>query len=450
MKTITIRYFILTAAAFLGAGCNGFLDVELDDEIITSQAIVNKETAEAAAIGLYDSFQGVNLYGGDFVLVGDLLGGNAIATGFRERYADLADARVPTTNPYIEDVWVGLYNIVNSANNILASIDGIDGIGEEDRRRIEGTAYYFRGSAYFDLLRQFGEFFNEGSVYGVPVFTEVLDRSTAASVGRATVSATYSQIIEDLDNAAGTLPDDDERYFVTRAAAQALLARVYLYRKDWAGARAYADSLISNGDYQLNENYNDNFEEEGSAESIFELQFTTQDGQDLSSLLMLSTANEVSGTSELWNLFEEGDARKEQFLRRFGVVRCTKYGELATDIDYNVPVARLAEMYLIRSEAIANTEGASAALEDLNAIRTRSLPGSPVAAADVPDLETYYSFLIRERRLEYAFEGHYWFDLVRLGKAAAARGIEDYRRILPIPDREVKVSNGVIVQNPEY
>ncbi|MCB9298107.1 MAG: RagB/SusD family nutrient uptake outer membrane protein, partial [Lewinellaceae bacterium] len=74
MKTITIRYFILTAAVFLGTACSGFLDVELDDEIITSQAIVNKETAEAAAIGLYDSFQGVNLYGGDFVLVGDLLG----------------------------------------------------------------------------------------------------------------------------------------------------------------------------------------------------------------------------------------------------------------------------------------------------------------------------------------------------------------------------------------
>ncbi|MCB0595574.1 MAG: RagB/SusD family nutrient uptake outer membrane protein [Lewinellaceae bacterium] len=450
MKTINFKYIVLSAVVFLSAACNNFLDVELDGQIITSEAIVNKETAEAAAIGLYNSFQGVNLYGGDFVLVADLLGGNAIATGFRQRYEDLSNARVPTTNPYIEDVWVDLYNIINSANNILANIDGIDGIGDADRSRIEGTAYYFRGSAYFGLLCQFGEFFNESSALGVPVFTEVLDRSTATSVGRATVAATYGRIIEDLDNAARALPDDDDRYFVTQAAARALLARVHLYRKDWANARAYAELLLNDGDYALNENYNDNFETEGSPESIFELQFTTQDGQDLSSLLMLSAANEVSGSNELWEAFEENDARKEQFLRRFGVVRCTKYGELATDIDYNVPVSRLAEMYLIRSEAIANTEGVSAALEDLNAIRTRSLPGSPVAEADVPNLEAYNSFLIRERRLEYAFEGHYWFDLVRLGRAALVRQIEDYRVVLPIPDREVKVSNGVIGQNPGY
>ncbi|MCB0563719.1 MAG: RagB/SusD family nutrient uptake outer membrane protein [Phaeodactylibacter sp.] len=450
MKTINFKYIILSAVVFLGTACNGFLDVELDDQIITSEAIVNKETAEAAAIGLYDSFQGVNLYGGDFVLVAGLLGGNAIATGFRQRYEDLANARVPTTNPYIEDVWVDLYNIINSANNILANIDGINGIGDEDRSRIEGTAYYFRGAAYFDLLRQFGEFFDEGSVFGVPVFTEVLDRSTATSVGRTTVLATYSRIIEDLDNASKALPDDDGRFFVTQAAAQALLARVYLYRKDWANARAYAELLINDGDYELNTDYNDNFETEGSTESIFELEFTTQDGQDLSSLLMLSTANEVSGSNELWDAFEEGDARKEQFLRRFGVVRCTKYGELATDIQYNVPILRLAEMYLIRSEAIANTEGPAAALDDLNAIRTRSLPDSPVSVAEVPDLEAYNDFLIRERRLEYAFEGHYWFDLVRLGRAASVRQVEDYRVILPIPDREVKVSNGVIGQNRGY
>lgn len=450
MKTITIRYILLSAVAFLGAACSGFLDVELDDEIITSEAIVNKETAEAAAIGLYNSFQGFNLYGGDFVLVADLLGGNAIATGFRQRYEDLANARVPTTNPYIEDVWVSLYNIINSANNILVNIQDIDGISDEDRSRIEGTAYYFRGSAYFDLLRQFGEFFEESSAFGVPVFTEVLDRSTATSVGRATVAATYNRIVEDLDNAAKALPDSDERFFLTPAAARALLARVYLYRKDWANARAFAELLINDGDYALNANYNDNFETEGSAESIFELQFTQQDGQDLSNLLMLSAANEVSGSTELWNAFADGDARKEQFLRRFGVVRCTKYGELATDIDYNVPVLRLAEMYLIRSEAIANTEGPAAALADLNAVRTRSLPGSPVTEAEAPNLEAYYDVLLRERRLEYAFEAHYWFDLARLGRATQVRQVEDYRVILPVPAREVQVSNGVVVQNPGY
>ncbi len=440
-----IPIFFLTL--FLSA-CEGFLDVELDDEIITSEAIVNRETAEAATIGLYNSLQSFSLYGGDFVLLADLLSGNGIATGFRQRYEDLASARVPTTNPYIEDAWVGYYNIINSANNVLNSIENIDGISEEARSRIQGTAFYFRALSLFDLLRQFGEFFDTGSAFGVPVFTEVLDRSTALDVARPGVADTYSQVIADLTAAEKALPDDGDRFFVTQAAAQALLARVYLYQKDYANARAYASLLIDNPEYELNGNYADNFDTEGSQESIFEIEFTTQDGNDLSRLLMLASGNEVSASGELWDFFEEGDARQEQFLRRFGVVRCIKYGGLATDIFTNVLVSRLAEMYLIRSEAIANTDGVAAALPDLNTVRSRSLPDSPVEASS---LEEYNEALLRERRAELAFEGHYWFDLVRLGKALEARDIEDeYRRILPIPNREVQTSNGVIVQNPGY
>lgn len=448
MRTIKyITYFVLFLTM---PACQGFLDVQLDDEIITADAIVNKETAEAAAIGLYNSLQSLNLYGADFVVLPDLLGGNAIATGFQPRYEELANARVPTTNSYVEDAWVGLYNIVNSANNILNHIEGVDGIGDAGRSRIEGTAYYFRALALFDLLRQFGEFFNEGSAFGVPVFTEVLDRSTAPSVGRASVLETYNQIIADLEEAEKLLPAQDDRFFVSKAAVQALLARVYLYRKDYNKAKTYADQVIANNDYALNDNYNDNFDVEGSVESIFEINFTSIDGNGLSELLMLSTANEVSGANELWNAFETDDVRKEQFIRRFGIVRCVKYGDAATDIETNVVISRLAELYLIRSEAIANTVGIAEALPDLNAVRTRSLADMPILAQDVPDLAAYNDILIRERRLELAFEGHYWFDLVRLGKAVEVRGIEPYRQALPIPDREIKVSNGVLVQNPGY
>lgn len=448
MKTIKYIFCLWLLSAF--SACQGFLDVELDDEIITSEAIVNKETAEAAAIGLYNSLQGLNLYGADFVVLPDLLGGNAIATGFQPRYEELANARVPATNAYVEGAWVDLYNIVNSANNILQHIDGIGGIGDADRSRIKGTAHYFRALALFDLLRQFGEFFDDTSPYGVPVFSEVLDRSTAPAVGRAGVAETYDEIVAALEQAEQALPEFDDAFFVSRAAARALLARVHLYRKEYGRALDYADQVIAGSGFSLNEDYADNFDVEASAEAIFEINYTSIDGNGLAGLLMLPAANEVSVSNDLWNAFEEGDARKAQFVRRFGIARCLKYGDLATDIGTNVIVSRLAEMYLIRAEALANTQGIAGALPALNAVRSRSLPDKPILEQDVPNLDAFNDVLIRERRLELAFEGHYWFDLVRLGKATEVRDIEAYRRILPVPAREVSVSKGVLVQNPGY
>lgn len=441
-------YILIFLSSLLTACQDDFLRVELDDEIITEDAIVDQSTAEAAAIGLYHNFQGAVLYGGDFVVAPDLLGGNAIATGFQPFYEELAVARVSAGNTYVEDVWIDLYNIVNSANNILNSIDAIDGISEEDRNRINGTAYYFRASAFFDLLRQFGYFFDTGSPYGVPIFVEVLDRTSAAEVGRATVADSYGRIITDLQQAEVLLPSSGDPGLVSQAAAKALLARVCLYQKNYAAAVDYATQVIDNPAFELNDNYVDNFRQEGSDEMIFELEFIEQDGNNLSELLMLSSANEVSASDELYEAFEEEDTRRELLLRRFGVYRCTKYGELATDLQTNVPVLRLGELYLIRSEALAFMEGVESALSDLNIIRDRAVPGTVISG--VTDLDTYQEELLAERRRELYFEGHYWFDLVRLGRAEEARGIESYRRVLPIPLREVQVSGGVIEQNPEY
>lgn len=449
MKNLT--YILLSSfLAIALMSCEDFLEVQLDDEIITSEAIVNKETAEAAVIGLYNNLQSPTLYGGDFVVLADLLSGNAIATGFQPFYEELANARVPTGNAYIENAWIDNYNMVNAANNILDNIDKIDGVDEASRDRISGTAYYFRALATFDLLRQFGEFFDEGSEFGVPIFTEVLDRSSALEVSRASVADSYARIIADLEAAESLLPENTSAFFFSKAAAQALLARMYLYKQDYGQAVAYATRVIENGDFELNASYRDNFAIEGSSEVIFELDFTMQDGQDLSNLLVLSTANEVSASEALFEAFREEDPRRELFKKQFGIYRCTKYGDLPTDIDRNVPLFRLAEMYLIRSEALAFSENVEAALPDLNTVRTRSLPDAAIQAGDVPSLEAYQDSLLAERRLELAFEGHYWFDLVRLGKATEVRDIEAYRRILPIPLREVQVSNGVIVQNPEY
>jgi tetratricopeptide (TPR) repeat protein len=441
-------FLLFLATGFVS--CSDFLEVQLDDEILTSEAIVNKETAEAAVIGLYNNMQSATLYGGDQVLVADLLSGNGVATGFQPFYEEIANARVSAGNAYVENVWIELYNVINAANNILANIDEIAGIDEENRNRIRGSAQYFRAMALFDLLRQFGEFFEEGSSFGIPVFTEVLDRSSALTVARASVADTYSQIIADLNQAEALLPENTPSIFISKAAAQAMLARVLLYKKDYEQAEEQATKVIDNDRFELNPAYAQNFEEEGSDEIVFELEFNQQDGQDLSNLLVLSTANEVSATEALYESFGEEDPRRAFFTRQFGIYRCTKYGELATDIDRNVPLIRLAEIYLIRSEARAFQGNFAGAVSDLNQVRTRSLPDAAYSDEQLTGLEAFSDALLLERKLELAFEGQYWFDLVRYGRATELRGVESYRRILPIPLREVQVSNGLIVQNDGY
>lgn len=409
------------------------------------------ETLEAAVIGLYDNLQSGSLYGGDFMVAGSLLSGEAIATGFQPFYEELAEAKVPATNAYVENTWIDFYNIVNSANNILNSIDGIDGISQEERNQFEGTAYFMRALSFFNLLCQYGYFFDLESPYGIPVFTEVLDRSSALNVGRSTVRETYAQIVADLEQANALTMEGAGNGFVNKATVQALWARVYLYQKDYANAFALADNIIKSGSFSLEANYADLFDDSGNSDEVlFELAFNEQDGNDLARLLMVTGSNEVSVADALPETFDEADARAALFVRRFGVYRCTKYGEAATAIETNVPLFRLAELYLIRAEALAFEQGIAAALPDLNTVKERALAGSSISEEDVADIDAFLALILAERRLELAFEGQYWFDLVRLGQAEQVRDIAPYRRVLPIPTREVQISDGLIEQNPGY
>jgi hypothetical protein len=447
-----ILYNILgTILLLTGTSCGGFLEVELDDEIIATEALSSRETLEAAVIGLYDNLQSGSLYGGDVTVAGSLLSGDAIATGFQPFYEELAEAKVPATNAYVENTWIDFYNIVNSANNILNSIDGIDGISQEERNQFEGTAHFMRAFSFFSLLCQYGYFFDLESSYGIPLFTEVLDRSSALNVGRSTVSESYAQIIADLEAANSLTTQSPGRFFVNKAAVQALWARVYLYQKDYANAFLLADNIIKSGEYSLEENYADLFDDSGNSDEIlFELAYNEQDGNDLARLLMVTGSNEVSVADALAEAYDEADTRLELFVRRFGVYRCTKYGDAVTAIATNVPLFRLGELYLIRAEAQAFEQGIAAALPDLNAVRERAWAGSAISEDDVADIDAFLALILTERRLELAFEGQYWFDLVRLGQAEEARDIASYRRVLPIPVREVQISDGLIEQNPGY
>ncbi len=446
MKNIN-KFLIITLLLGSLASCSDVLDVELDDEIRSTEAITDEISAQSAVTGLYSIAQSGTYYGGEFIMAQALTGGIADATGFRERFAQLDNAIIPASSIYLESSWVDSYALVNSSNLILQKIEEL-GL---DIPNSEGTAHFFRALGLFDALRQFGQFTDMNSEFGVPVFTEYIDDETAKTIGRSSVSASFDQIISDLETAASLMEYNSGNFLISKGSAEALLARVYLYAGNYELSVEYATLVLGNPDYDLNGNYNDIYENEGSSESIFELQFTETDGNNLTEYFSVSPP-EVSASYEDFYaaVSDDDDPRGDLYYDDGRVVFVDKYGTNDATLDGNAIILKLSEIYLIRAEARARLGELDLALEDLNKVRTRSLPSRPIAAEEASDFDSFVDVLIEERARELAFEGHRWFDIVRLGRAESILGIEYFRTVYPIPQREITISEGTLIQNPGY
>ena len=447
MKTIYKYLFILSFMAF--ASCN-VLDQEPEGLISTEDAIVDRQSAIAATNGLYSILQDGDLYGGRFIMATEMVAGNAKATAFQAFWQELASGKVPVSNFHVEDNWIGFYDVINGANAIITQVPELAALSEGEKNEMLGTAYFMRALSFFDLLRQYGEFYNTGSEFGIPLkLTQSLEPSETP---RSTVAKSYEQIESDLTKAIDLLGDGNNNFKVSKAAAQALKARVHLYQEEFTEAANLASAVITNSKYDLPENYNEIYEIEESAESIFELNFIQLDDPNVWAIEMYITPPEVSVSAELITFLDgrgenERGALFAQSENNDEIFICTKYGNSQTDNGQNTIILRLSEMYLIRAEALGRNGTPNDALPDLNEIRNRAnLPNINNISDDAELLD----ILLEERRAEFAFEGHYWFDMVRYGLMEDTRGLESFRRIFPIPRREMNITDGTLVQNPGY
>ena len=438
---------MLLAFAFLG--CDDVLETKLDSEVPVENAITDDISLKSAAVGLYDIMQSGTYYGGEFILAQDLSGGIADATGFQERFAQLDRGIVPPSNAYIQSSWVNVYNLVNASNLILSKMDELQ--LEDDNSK--GTALFCRALGHFDALRQFGQFTDLNSKFGIPVSTNYVDAKTALAIPRATVAQSYQQIIADLQEAIALLKYETNRYAITKAGAEALLARVYLYQGDNDNAILYASKVIENTTYKLNAKFNDIYDVEGSGEAIFELQFLGTDGSSLTGLISISPPEVSANYDDYFEPMDfDNDPRSYRYYDDGKVVYVDKYGTNKNQIDGNSIIIKLSEMYLIRAEALAKKtpNDLTLALADLNMVRKRSLPSKPFTIADAPNLDAFITILLDENGRELGFEGHKWFSLVRLGRATSMLNIPVFRTVYPIPQNEITVAKGVLEQNPGY
>ncbi len=454
------RYKQLFLIALIFVSSCEMLDIEPNNRIPGDEAITDLSGLESAVNGAYDQLQMVG-FAEDAVIFGDLAADNWIHVGSKKEYREVDDGEILPSNIYVEGIWASCYDGINRINNILEQLPALKEIPQDVKDDYEGQMRFLRALNYLTLVKYFN---------GVPLKTEPTSSATdeELNVPRASAEGTYEFIIEDLKEAEQLLTEQDNPAFAGKTAAQALLARAYLYYSEfdphWDEALEYAKMVTNNPDYSLEEgeNYALLYDEESvSDEIIFQVDFFNDDDQNAiadwvrhDGRLEVEAWDTKARENSIYFEYQTNDNRRDATLyENGGSYYCNKYTDTGNGND-NVIVLRLAEMYLIIAEAL-NEKGYvvdGEAFEYLNAIRQRA--GVPVYYSfDLSDQDQFRDALIRERRLEFAFEGHRFFDLRRSGlideELEEGTTLQSNNWLFPVPQSEIDTNNE-IEQNGNY
>ncbi len=443
----TLKYILSIGLFTSTVSCNKFLDVQPLESISDTQTIFDKSSAETALRGVYSALSNGSYYGTTFQSIGYLTGDNIQWTGSQSQVQEFINKKVNPENATISGAWTAIYRTVNRANNVIAKVPTVTDplLTDAQKNQIIGEAYFIRALSYFDLARTWG---------GVPLITKpTANPSENSGVNRSSQAETYALVLKDLEIAEPLLAATTDRYRATRKTVWALRSRLHLYLKEWAKSEEYASKLISDTNYKLLKPYNSFFANDvrGTQESVFEIFYSSNETNTHRGQWQPQT----NGGTRQWapndaivallNDPKVGGGRstlvaKDNQNRWYGNLY---YRTPATDPTF---VFRIAELYLIRSEARANQDKITDALADLNAVRDRA----GIDASTVKTKEALLLAIENERRVEFALEPHRWFDVVRTGRATQVFNVTDANKLLlPIPVGETLIDKA-LVQNPGY
>ena len=452
-------------------------------------ALSTFEGIDGATAGNYRAV--ISWYGASFPLTFDVMCGNGMVGPVNTGRMRQEPAWNYTSTSTM-GLWSSAYSAILGCNKALTAINegkfSRNGVSDEQINNIKAENLFLRALAYFDLVRVYAQpygYIKANGITGVEAMGVpiVLKDDLSARPSRNTVAEVYENlIIPDLVEAERLMSDSyvragvkDVVATVTKPVIQALMARVYLHHEDWQLAADYATKVIKNGRFRLLSG--DRFVSmwdgsvdvapQSGSEIIFEVYVSQSDGSrsDLGDYL---TAPEVAGgagygdvrvSNDLIDLYDATDVRLTGLTKtnskypgyRWSTKFPGKNGLLAYN---NVPVLRISEMYLIRSEAIyrgATVSGVTA-IDDLNRVATnRNAEAYATVTLDN---------LFEESRKEFLFEGHVFFDMKRLQKSLVRTDYDldpltknidfpSYRWALPIPENDI-LYNDNMDQNPGY
>ncbi len=492
------KSFIITClfAALISTSCSDFLDVEPTDSTEAPTAITTAKDAQVVINGLMSKLTDEDYYGRTFPLYADAKGGD-LTIGSQGRGYDALYVfnHAESTNSY-DGLWSQGYHCLLQVNNLLAAIETMKAQGStEDFDDKIGQALTLRALIYFDLVRLYGEPYNEDkSAFGVPNITEVLPNE--AKELRNTVEENYTQIISDLTAAEDLLSQEKRSGFVNYYGNLALQSRVYLYMEDYDKALLAAEKVISSKQYTLysNEEWASSWTKEFGSESILEFAIYPNEedlgntslgamyrkkGHGSSSILgyFIASTDFLAELSEdptdvRWAVMEEDEFSKTSDHPAVRLGSSYKYSgsttlsgdkNLNNSTAVNIKVIRLSEVYLNAAEAALLKPAADKekAASYLNEIRKRSPALVQATATSIT-----FDMVKSERSKELFTEGHRFFDKIRwndsitfddaLGSIPTIHREKTidrtfYKTILPISIDEINANPEIEAQqNPGY
>ncbi len=457
---------ILLSTAMAACNLTNVTDVMPVNQLFEDQVITNLKQAQSVLDGAY----GVLKTGLEFpvyapagaTLMGLTSKPGASAGNSEQSYFD---NNVETKDYTLGSVYTKAYSILNNVNFIIEKTEALEST-DPRKKGILAEAKFLRALSHFYLLRLHGQFFKMDSKYGIVIKTEPI--RMVKPVPRNSVKESYDIILSDLNYAIENGPDFNNTFYASKLAAKALKAKVLLYAKQYAEAATLANEVVTADPIKLRleKDYIDIFKKkiiglvkssEGT-EVIFQTPFDDKSDRNNKAFMFLA----YYIPTDYYIHLMKGDNRDSVALIKVisnGTIRNNKFNgstyagqTLTADTEYFL---RLDEIYLILAEAAARSNpDLSVARDAVNVIRKR---------ANMPDITANAkAALLEEIRIEKIKElggesGEEWFDLVRYATEGNLK-VSDYkpgvvnelRYILPLPFETVRLSNGVLEQNPGY
>jgi starch-binding outer membrane protein, SusD/RagB family len=487
------RILYIVGLIFLFDGCQKeFLDRNPQGQLTSATFFQTEEQAVQSVNAIYAQLRVWETHAFGFLGTTDIISDDADkgSTANDALYIkELDDFVHGTDNAAVSAIWRGYFQGIQRANMSIDKIPAIE-MNAKLKERLIAEAKFLRAYYYFNLVRWFGD---------LPLIIKPLSPSEF-SQKRVSSADIYRQIEKDWTEAAAVLPAksqyaSSEMGRATSGAAKAFLAKMYLTIGDFAKAETMALEVINTKEYSLFANYGDQFliENENCSESIFEIQATLVNAETLGSV-QWNQIQGVRGTPNLgWGFnrpsddlvaaYESGDPRREATILYVGEVLPDgtalvednpemfneRYNQKAWTPQHlgfqenspgNVRIFRYADLLLIAAEAMNENGKSNEAINIVNDIRKRAR-GTLPASLVLPNLmskgkDIDRQVIWKERRVELAMEQHRWFDLVRQKQAATVmqkigkKFVANKHELLPIPQTEIDISNGVLAQNKGF
>lgn len=438
-------------------GCKKFVTVDqVPDNILSSEIYNSSQTANSGINGIYRIARdkiftqapiSLTIQAG---LYADELS-TTISALYLDQYID--------TNllPNSTD-WSGYYSAIYACNAAIEGLNNSSKLAINTKQQYIGEATFLRALSYYYLVNLYGD---------VPLIlsTEI---QTSSQATRSKQELIYSQCIKDLVEVIDFVRDDysisnGDKVRANKATLKALLARLYLYQKNYQQAEFYSNQIIESGAFSLINIQSPIFSKNNS-EAIFQLDNSSSDTNEDAISFLFSTPPTFVITENLANAFEQNDQRKAYWFKPFLNNGKTSFIPIkftlptATSVELNTPF-RLAEQYLIRAEARIQQGKIADGISDLNVIRARASLPAPNNLSVISTSITKENALLlveKERQRELSIElGNRFFDLKRTDRIDNIMAVQKPTKwkttssLFPIPQNDL-LRNSNLTQNPGY